>query len=67
MKKYCFFSLLTLLTFTLSGCGDDAVEPTPNENTGGNNNGNAGNKDEDKDFDKEYQNTEKANEGIMMN
>lgn len=65
MKKYCFFSLLTLLTFTLSGCGDDAVEPTPNENTGGNNNGNAGNKDEDKDLDKEYQNTEKANEGKM--
>ncbi len=70
MKKHLFwYSVLafTLCTGTmaLSSCGDDEIEPTPGQTTGGENNEQPGNQDNDKDNDKEYENTEKANEGKM--
>lgn len=39
MKKFFIFAFAALISFSFFSCGDDEVDPTPNENTGGNDNG----------------------------
>lgn len=61
MKNYLVMAFMVAsAAFGFSSCGDDEVEPTPNENNGGN--GNSNGKPDNNNGDK-YTNTEKADEG----
>lgn len=46
MKKYCIYALMACSIFTLSGCGDDEIDPTPSENTGNKDDNGSGNQNE---------------------